>query len=478
MHREENRWHAKRAVSWVTLALVALALLISGLSAEDQALRAASAPMAAAAETTGATLIVYNDLALVQEERTIDLTKGSAEYQLGNVTDTLLSDSVHLEAPELEGLADIMIAEQQYQHAEKLSLDRLLAAHLGQKITVFAPGGAGTYQGKLLSTQGGVILEDDTGSIQVIQDATRFAFPGYRVANSPQLMLTLDSPIAGPHPLRLSYLTEGLQWQVSYIGILNAAATQMDLESTVSLNNDSGLNFKAAQLTLVAGQLHRVAQPRAVGAALSLKISAPAPPSQFEEQPTFEYHRYQLDRPVALPTGQTVQLSFVNQHNISVEERYIYDAQMVPGVQVHVLFTNPDVQSPSQGVALPAGLLRLYQRGQTGLQFIGEDTIAHTPRGGQVELTAGTAFDLSAKRVLTGHESLKGGVMWDSFEIMLTNHKADDVKIEVREHLQGDWKIVSAEPDYTKRDASTIAFNVPVAAGETKTVKYTVEYHY
>lgn len=477
MRREENRWHTKRAVSWVTLALVVFALLISGLSAEDQALRAASAPLAAVAEVTGATLIVYNDLAMVQEERTIDLTKGSAEYQLGDVTDTLLPDSVHLEAPELEGLADIMIAEQRYQHAEKLSLDRLLAAHLGQNITVFAPGGAGTYQGKLLSTQGGVILEDESGSIQVIQDATRYAFPGSSVADSPQLLLTLGSPIAGPHPLRLSYLTEGLQWQVSYIGILNAEATQMDLESTVSLNNASGLNFKAAQLTLVAGQLHRAAQPRAQ-AEYSLKAAAPAPLSQFEEQPTFEYHRYQLDHPVTLPTDQTVQLAFVNQHNISVEERYIYDAQMIPGVQVHVLFTNPDIQSPSQGVALPAGLFRLYQRGQMGLQFIGEDTIAHTPQGGQIELNAGTAFDLSAKRVLTGHESLKGGIMRDSFEIMLTNHKADDVKVEVREHLQGDWKIITAEPDYTKQDASTIAFDVPVATGETKTIKYTVEYHY
>lgn len=478
MRGKEYQLYVKRAVSWGALAFVALALLISGFSSEDQALRAASAPLAATAETTGAILIVYSDLALVQEERTIDLAKGSADYQLGDITDTLLPDSVHLEAPELEGLADIMIAEQHYQHAERLSLDRLLAAHLGQDITVFAPGGAGTYHGKLLSTQGGVILEDASGSIQVIQDATRFAFSGYRVAGSPQLLLRLDSPIAGPHPLRLSYLTEGLQWQVSYSGILNAAATQMDLESTVSLRNDSGLNFKAAQLTLVAGQLHRVTQPRATGAEYSLKAAAPAPPSQFEERPTFEYHRYQLDRPVALPTGQMVQLAFVNRHNISVEERYIYDAQMVPGVQVHVLFTNPNVQSQSQGVALPAGLFRLYQRGQTGLQFVGEDMVAHTPQGGQVELTAGTAFDLSAKRVLTRHESLKGGIVRDSYEIMLTNHKTEDVKIEAREHLQGDWKIISAEPDYTKQDASTVAFAVPVAAGETKTVKYTVEYHY
>lgn len=477
MPRKASPLVAKRAASWILLGFVALALLIVGFGPNDRAISKASAQTASTAETAGANLTVYNDLALVEDQRAVTLTKGTDDYQLLDVTDMLLPDSVHIEAPELQELADIMILEEHYQHAQYLGLDRLLASYLGKSITVFAPGGVGTYRGKLLSTQGGIVLEDENGMVQVIRDATRFTFPGYQIALSPQLSLKLDSPIAGPQPLRLSYLTEGLQWEVSYLGIVNASTTQMDLESTTTVSNDSGLTFRGAQLTLVAGQLHRANQPSRPLESQSLAKAA-APPAPFQEQPSFEYHRYDLGRPVDLPTAQTVQMTFVTLHDLSVEQRYLYDAQQAPGVQIHIIFTNPETQSGSQGVALPAGLFRLYQRGPTGLQFVGEDMIGHTPQGKQVDLTTGAAFDLTANRVRTAHESPGAQVFRDSYEVTLTNHKTEAVTIEVREHPEGIWKIVSAQPNYAQLDASTIAFTVPVAAGETTTIKYTVEYHY
>ena len=465
----------QRVISWLTLGLIALVLLVVGFGASDRAKSAQEAQLATEAQSSGASLTVYSDLALIQEQRLLTLTKGLADYRLSGISDRLLPDSVYLEIPKLASTADLVVAEQRYQHAQ-LSLDRLLATHLGQPITVYAPGGAGTYRGRLLSTQGGIVLEDENGLVRVIKDATRFTFPSYRVVHSPQLLLKLDSPVAGPHPVQLSYLSGGLQWQVSYRGILNTANTQMDLESTASLSNRSGLDFKEARLTLVAGQLHRARQPRPISAT-SLEQKAFAPPAPFAERPSFEYHRYQLARPVNLPNGQTVQLAFVSRRGISVEKRYLYEAQISPGVQVHILFTNPDAQD--QGVALPAGLFRLYQRDPDGLlQFVGEDRIAHTPQGGQIELTAGTAFDLSAKRVRTAHESLGNRTARDSYEIMLTNRKSEAVTIEVREHLRGDWQITQAQPEYTKLDAATIAFTVVIPAGGTTTIKYTVEYRF
>jgi hypothetical protein len=54
------------------------------------------------------------------------------------------------------------------------------------------------------------------------------------------------------------------------------------------------------------------------------------------------------------------------------------------------------------GIALPAGKLRFYRRDSDGqLQFVGENTIDHTPRNETVRVTTGNAFDLVGERKQT-----------------------------------------------------------------------------
>ena len=58
------------------------------------------------------------------------------------------------------------------------------------------------------------------------------------------------------------------------------------------------------------------------------------------------------------------------------------------------------------GIALPAGKLRFYRRdADSQLQFVGENTIDHTPRNETIRVTTGDAFDLVGERKQTNFRS-------------------------------------------------------------------------
>lgn len=405
-------------------------------------------------------LTVYsNDLALVSELRTITLQPGEATVSLEGLPKRLIPSSVHLQA--LAG--DISVLEQEFLY-EPLSESALLKSFIGQEIEV--RDRAGSYRGTLLGTDGGIILQERTGDLQIIEEPTGFTLPGLpAMATEPRLDLLLSTDLWGEQEVQLSYLTHGLSWEASYTAVLNEQ--RMALRGLVSIANSSGLSFKDAKLRLVAGEPHRVAE-RAVGYAKAMAEAAPSP--QFTEQAAFEYHLYTLQRPATIGDGQTKQLNFISAPQVRIERHYIYEGQVRDGILVKVEFLNSKLNGLGQ--PLPAGIIRFYQDNL----FIGEDRISHTPVAERVSLTVGQAFDLVGERTQVEHHQIAERRYRDTFLITLKNHKEEDVTVEVLEHLQGDWTILQASQDYEKVNASTIKFAVPVSAGGRAQVSYTVEY--
>jgi hypothetical protein len=133
------------------------------------------------------------------------------------------------------------------------------------------------------------------------------------------------------------------------------------------------------------------------------------------------------------------------------------------------------------GIALPAGKLRFYRRDDDGqLQFVGENTIDHTPRNETIRVTTGNSFDLVGERKQTNFR-VDTGDKWidESFEIKLRNRKKDTpVEIRVVEHLYrwSNWQITAKSDDFVKKDSQTIEFRIPVKPDEERTVTYTVHY--
>jgi hypothetical protein len=447
------------------LAVIFIVLLAGSLGGAQQTL-------------TGPNITIYSDVALVEELRTLTISAGEKDYLIEDLPKTLLPDSV-LFRP----LKEIEIVEQEFLPAQELTGWQLLQNAVGQEVEVTVARGLvpKTYRGTLLSVEDGIVLQEVTGRVQIIKEFSEVSLAQLgEHRKAPALRWRIQSDSSRQLQGKLSYLASGLSWSAYYTAILNESETQMALTSWVTVQNTSGRDYKNAKLTLIAGELRRVAPPAPVSPPRAV-VPLAAQEKEIETQPTFEYHQYEFPRKITLTERQSLELSFIRADAVTVSKHYVYEAALSPHVRVEIRSVNDEAHG--LGIALPAGVVRLYKETQDGIQLIGEDSLGHTPTGEKIALVPGMAFDLKADRVLkdrqvVGRDELGRELYRDTYEITLRNQKDSDVVIEVKERLQGTWKIVSAEPSYEKLDASTVLFTVPVKARAAAKVTYTVEWKY
>jgi hypothetical protein len=210
------------------------------------------------------------------------------------------------------------------------------------------------------------------------------------------------------------------------------------------MNNNSGKTFENAKIKLMAGDVNKI-QPvdashsggRGGGGGFGDGGFAPA----VTEKAFDEFHLYDIARETTLHDRETKQVEFVHAEKMFAPTIYVYDgasglsffrrAEHRPGygqsgnkkVIVQREFVNAETNQ--LGVALPAGKLRFYRRdSDSQLQFVGENTIDHTPRDETIRVTTGNSFDLVGERKQTNFR-VDTGDKWidESFEIKLRNHK-------------------------------------------------------
>jgi hypothetical protein len=223
-------------------------------------------------------------------------------------------------------------------------------------------------------------------------------------------------------------------------------------------------------------------------------VAAPAAP--VEQREFYEYHLYELTRPVTVGNNETKQVEFVTGVDIPATTFYVYNGMPsfygyyspiidrsyglsgVTDVQNYLEFTTDE--DGGLGADLPAGRVRVYQEDVDGAALlIGENRIDHTPQGETVQLYLGNAFDLVGERTQTDFRLLADNIIEETYEIRLRNRKdSQTVEIRVPETLfrWSNWEILSASHDYTKTDSSHIEFRVQVEPQSETVLTYTVRY--
>ncbi len=148
-------------------------------------------------------------------------------------------------------------------------------------------------------------------------------------------------------------------------------------------------------------------------------------------------------------------------------------------VDVYVRFKN--AKDNGLGMPLPAGRVRVSKLdpGDKTLEFVGEDSVEHTPKDEKALIKLGTAFDVVGERKQTDFK-LASDRKWleEEIEIKVRNHKVEPVTVLVKESLYRwlNWEIIEHAPDYDKVDARTIQFPVEVKPDGEATVRYRVRY--
>lgn len=438
---------------------------------------------------------------VVRQSQSADLQQGTSEWRVTDVAKLLDPTTVSIRS--LDEQAPVQVLEQNFEF-DLVSAAKLLERFLDRVVTVTRESGQGMKEvtGTLLSTDGGLVLRQPGGGVQIINDYQDIKLPDLPggLITRPTLVWQVHSDTAGERPLQISYQTEGMTWWADYNATLaEDQGCRLDLSAWVSIVNQSGAGYPDARLKLIAGDVQRASQqPRPV--MLDTMRAAQAEQEQgFQEKAFFEYHLYTLPRRTSLPNNSTKQLElFPSARGVPCDKEYVYaggagyprhhsdpilDRNVGPpspdDVSVFLSFRNDEASG--LGMPLPAGRLRINKQDTAdgSLEFIGEDVIQHTPKNEDLRVRLGNAFDVVAERRRTDYRVDTGAkTLRESFEIQVRNHKETPVTVNVKEVLYRwvNWDLMEASHEFDKLDARTVQFPVDVPADGEATLRYEVRY--
>ena len=457
---------------------------------------AAAGTLAAAGASAQTSLTIYNDgRVLVRRTLPVQLPNGlsTRSVPLGPIDPSTifsLDPAVQVVRAAYDGAVD-----------EQSVLRRAVGRRLVFRIPRQATSGVPT-----VDTLSALVLSADPLQLQMPDGRVAFSMPGQPlypaelVVSVPSAALTLESAGARDN-LRLGYFTQGAQWSASYQVILAGAAAQGDARVSGSAVVQSGmLRADSADVQLLAGSVNAASPPPAP--MMAARAGRVADQAAFKEaamnvgeQRVGEFHLYSVPEKLTLLPGQTTSAAMFEPATVHYERNYVVHGQLpfwgyLPqqpseeDVPVEVSYTLKRPRKTDFGDRpLPGGVVRLFQADSTGrLQLVGEAGTDHTPAGEDLRVTAGNAFDLTAKRVQTSYttrrDSVRAGV-WRTtatadYRVTITNATDSTAVVDVQEERRGDWTVVSSTIKPEKVSSTITRFRVTVPAGGEAVLTYRV----
>ena len=318
-------------------------------------------------------------------------------------------------------------------------------------------------------------------------------YPGDVVVADPTASLKLESARAQDR-LRLGYFTGGAMWRASYQVALGGGAARVTGSAVLE---SQALRAEDAEVQLLAGAVGR-AQPQAppspYAGRAAMAEAMVLDKATASEQRVGEFHLYSLPGRSTLLPGLTTTVALFEPADVKYERNYVVhgvvpwwgmlpqqgDETEAPGHGVYPLKRprNPDLGDRP----LPGGIVRLFQSDSAGRpQLVGEAAMDHTPAGQDVRLSAGTAFDITARRLQTSYatrrDSTRAGwrtVATADYRATVRNATDSAVTVDVQEERAGEWTVVQSSVTAEKVSSTITRFRVKVPAREETVLTYRV----
>ena len=451
---------------------------MSGPHAGRSALAAAATLLAfcSGAATAATSVTVYTrDLGFVRKARVLQLVGARDTVRLADIPERIDFSSVRLDPG---GTRVVRLA---YRY-DVSNGDALLDNARGSQIRLTLRGER-VVEGALVISDGSwIVVRDADGKLHTVPrgsvDDVRLGDAPSRIATRPALETVLEGARGGRVMAELAYLTGGLSWTAEH-SVVRTGENGASWSTAVSVENTTGRDFLDVDLKLVAGEPRREAgSPAPLAPRMAMMtMGAEAKGADLSEQTFSEYHLYTLGRPATLRDRETQKFTMLEPRAVKVTPRYLFRAAEGRGVRTQMEFRN--TAAAGLGVPLPAGRVRFYEKDAAGdLQFTGETHIAHTPEGEKLTLDVGQAFDLVAERRELFNRRVSDREREYGVEIKLRNQKKSDATIVVEESAGGDVEVTQQSHPFTRKDANTLQFDVPVAAGKEAVVSYTAHVRY
>ncbi len=479
-------------------------------------------------------------LALVVEDRDVDLPAGRSRLRFEGVADGIIPQSAGMEGAGEEGLP-AAIVERNFEY-DLLTPGAVIAGSVGESVQLVRTnrktGREIRENAVIRSGPDGVVLEV-AGRAEALGcggEAEKLVFdhvPAGLTAR-PTLSLAIDTPAAGHYKVRLSYLTVRMDWTADYIARVAPDGRSLALSGWITLANRTTDTFENAPTEVVAGHLARVpvdtpspqtpalaphcwpvetthagwpALQARIARAVSFAAAAPAPPGVMSEMVVTaqkraiesqlgDYKLYTLAEPTTVAARQTKQVLFLDQPAVKFETVYAHTVEPPPQARpdTHNAAVADPTPQPAQivlrlnntaaeglGRPLPAGAVQLRQP-QTiagGHELLlGEPTLDRdVPVGEPFELRLGRASQVALTERMISDQPRPGGRVSQTFEVLAANARAIPVTLEIRHDRAGAAGFaVTTESLPHGEKAGDPLWRLTLPAGGERTLRYTVDY--
>ncbi len=463
-------------------------------------------------------------LALIVERRVIDLPAGDAVIRFRGVATGIVPQTATL-----DGLpADVLERNTDF---DLLSPGSLLNRSIGEVVQVVrtnpATGERVIRPAVVRSGSTGAVLEID-GQLEALGCSgltERIIFDRLPegLSDQPVLSVRTRAPTAGRYTVTLAYLATGLQWSADYVARLNPDGRTLDLTGWITLANFSGTGFSRSPVQVVAGTLNRNADTRPVDPVEIMRetrcwpqdttTSGPFGPTFREDRVAYaappmmagamadeivvtgsrvrreklaeqgelgDYKIYTLPELTDVNARQTKQVRFLEQSGVRFTRLYRHQIDsrdegeaVAPALTLRLKNDKRD----GLGVPLPGGGVSLIERQAGHGLLTGQARFNDRGIGLPVELEFGRAMDLTVQHSLEDERRINGRERV-TVAAVVSNDKPEAVEIElspVEAGIQG-FRIVSSDVRAVVTDAGVPAWRLRVPAGQSRTLRYTVEW--
>jgi len=472
-----------------------LVLLCSALALPGALLSQPAVPSPTQTAQGDVSVTIYNnDRALVEDKRLLDLPSGRSRQEFRDVSARIQPETVTLNG------RGVGVVEQNFDF-DLLSPSALMQNAVGQTVTLVrvnpASGAEQRERATILAANGGVVMQIGD-RIEVLRDdglPARVIFdrvpPTLRAR--PTLSVTLQSDGGGSRPVTLTYLTPGLGWAADYVALFDDSNERMDMQGWVTLTNNSGTPYINASTLLVAGS---VGQANPYGRRYDGRYLPPPPPppppggmvragtETAGRERLGDFYLYPLPERTTIADKQTKQVSFLDVRDAPARRAYEFNNGWLTTsdqpLSAGTVLRFSSSRSGGLGDALPAGIVRVYQRDARGNpQFVGEHAIGHTPMGSDIGLVTGQAFDIKVRPVVEERTRLSGDRWRSRMRYTLTNAGPKLVTVDLfQSGLVGDTRVVEESLKSERPNADQVRWRVLVPANGEAVVTATFDSRY
>lgn len=412
--------------------------------------------------TKDLSLTVYNDgFALVKEIRTIPPLSGDHLIHYLDVPQLIETNSLQVKG--------LQVSELNYEY-DLVDKFKLLEKYVGREIKLVDKETGVEKSFRLLSALNGLVLED-LQTHEIVLDTegeTRLPALPDGLILKPTLVWRIREQTA--EDARVTYLTQGLSWDVDYVA--QVRENDFDLTGWVTLINNSGMTYQDATLKLMAGTVSRAPIRTDRNVVYSTMETYDAQP---DHQAFSDYHLYTLPDKVTVKDRQQKQVKLLTAYNIQSTTIYEVDSY---NTHPTIYFTFLNEVNNGLGIPLPKGRFKLYKENPKdgSSEFIGEDSIPHTAAGETVRIEAGEAFDITVESELVA-EYKEDGFEFEEVEYNVRNQKDQSIELLINHSTSYGYFEVIESTHKWKRKNGDIQLIVPVSAKSEVKVAFTIRYN-